>query len=80
MSFKHTSELPQTVQHVLPMHAQEIYMASFNSAHAEYHLKSKRRDPNESLEDICHKVAWTAVKHTYHKGPTGQWVQGAAHS
>lgn len=59
----------------LPAHAQEIYLASYNNAYSEYHLKKKRRDPSEDLESICHKVAWTAVKKKYHKDKDGNWTE-----
>jgi hypothetical protein len=38
------SELPDSVQHVLPAHAQEIYKEAFNSAWEQYKHKEDRRD------------------------------------
>jgi cation transport regulator len=75
MSYTSINDLPDSVQHVLPIHAQEIYRASYNNAHKEYHLKKDRKDPNDNLEEICHKVAWSAVKHKYHKDNDGNWTE-----
>lgn len=36
MPYSKASELPDSVKHVLPSHAQHIYMKSFNSAWDEY--------------------------------------------
>lgn len=74
MPYASIKDLPNSVQHVLPAHAQEIYRASYNNAHKEYHLKKNRKDPHDNLEEICHKVAWSAVKHKYYKDSEGRWV------
>lgn len=73
MPYNSIGDLPDTVQNVLPKHAQEIYMSSYNNAHKEYYLKKNRRDPEDDLESICHKVAWAAVKQKYHKNDNGDW-------
>jgi cation transport regulator len=73
MPYRHISHLPESVKDVLPKHAQEIYFKAFNNAHTEYWFKKTRRDPNESLESICHKVAWNAVKTKYKKTESGKW-------
>lgn len=75
MPYKTVHDLPDSVKHVLPHHAQEIYLAAYNSAHHQYFKKEDRRDPQDSLEEICHKVAWTAVKDKYHKNAKGDWVE-----
>lgn len=67
MPYTSPKDLPDSVRNVLPVHAQEIYLSSYNHAHTEYHLKKNRRDPLEGLESICHKVAWAAVKKKYRK-------------
>ena len=38
----------------------------------EYKDPVKRRD-NSPLEEIAHKVAWSAVKTKYHKDQAGNW-------
>lgn len=73
MIYKNNKDLPDAVQKHLPKHAQDIYREAFNHAHVEYSDKSKRNDPKEPLEEICHKVAWSAVKHKYYKGEEGNW-------
>lgn len=75
MPYKSISDLPSSVQNVLPKHAQEIYKEAYNHAHEQYSQKEKRRDPKESLEEICHKVAWTAVKKKYKKDPDGYYIE-----
>lgn len=77
MPYKKTDDLPSTVQHVLPTHAQEIYLSSFNNAYEEYKNRKKRQDPSEDLETICHKVAWSAVKRKYHKNAQDKWVENS---
>jgi cation transport regulator len=68
-------ELPEGVRNSLPDRAQEIYLEAFNSAEEEYKDPSKRRDPEEDLETVCHKIAWNAVKNVYEKDDvTGEWV------
>ena len=44
MPYSNKSELPDSVQHVLPAHAQEIYKEAFNSAWEQYKHKEDRRD------------------------------------
>jgi cation transport regulator len=74
MPYTSIKDLPDSVQNVLPTHAQEIYLSSYNNARTEYHLKKNRRDPSEDLDSICHKVAWSAVKKKYHKDNDGNWT------
>ena len=61
MPYSNKSELPDSVQHVLPAHAQEIYKEAFNSAWDQYKHKEDRRD-DASREETAHKVAWAVVK------------------
>ena len=42
--------------------------------HEEYQNKTKRLNRDEDLETACYKVAWSAVKRKYRKGPDGYWV------
>ena len=52
-----------------PAHAQDIYKEAFNSAWDEY-----KHD-----EERAHRVAWGAVKKSYHKSEkTDKWVKGAS--
>ena len=44
MPYRSKQELPDSVQHVLPAHAQEIYKEAFNSAWDQYKDKDERRD------------------------------------
>lgn len=76
MPYKTIDTLPDKVRHVLPKHAQEIYMKAFNNAIREYENPDKRRDPSESPEIIAHKVAWNAVKEKYQKEQdSDQWTE-----
>lgn len=72
MPYTDTSELPDSVQRVLPMHAQDIYKEAYNNALDQYKDPKSRRG-NESQEEVAHKVAWSAVKDEYAKGDDGKW-------
>lgn len=72
MPYSSRSSLPDSVKHVLPAHAQDIYQEAFNSAWDEYKEKKDRRG-DESREEVAHKVAWSAVKHSYEKGDDDKW-------
>ncbi|AMS05398.1 putative cation transport regulator ChaB [Acidipropionibacterium acidipropionici] len=72
MPYSDTNELPDSVQRVLPMHAQDIYKEAYNNALDQYKDPKSRRG-NESQEEVAHKVAWSAVKDGYAKGDDGKW-------
>ncbi|MCD5746789.1 putative cation transport regulator ChaB [Klebsiella pneumoniae] len=72
MPYRSKQELPDSVQHVLPAHAQEIYKEAFSSAWDQYKDKDERRD-DASREETAHKVAWAAVKNSYEKGDDDKW-------
>ena len=55
-------DLPPSVQSHLPLHAQEIYRAAFNSAWVQYAALGPMQ-----RERTAHRVAWAAVKHKYEK-------------
>src|SRR5215472_14931531 len=57
MPYKTVEELPESVRKHLPVHAQEIFMAAFNSSWEEY-----KHD-----EERARRVAWAAVKHSFEK-------------
>lgn len=73
MPYQSVDELPESVRQHIPRHAQDIYLAAYNSAWNEYQDAEQRRG-DESREEAAHKVAWAAVKHQYEKDErTGQW-------
>ncbi|WP_455427896.1 putative cation transport regulator ChaB [Dryocola sp. LX212] len=72
MPYKSKSDLPDSVQNVLPAHAQAIYKEAFNSAWDEYKDKEDRKG-DASREETAHKVAWAAVKYQYEKGDDEKW-------
>jgi len=67
MPYKSISELPPPVKDNLPTHAEEIYMAAYNSAW-EQHGKEN------NAEITCNSIAWAAVKRAYKKNADGKWV------
>jgi cation transport regulator len=67
MPYKNRSDLPDSVKDNLPAHAQDIYKDAYNSAWDEYGKDEER----------AHRVAWGAVKKSYHKNDDGKWVEGA---
>lgn len=73
MPYDENSELPGSVQSVLPTHAQDIYRKAFNNAWEEYKNPKNRHEADESREEVSHRVAWNAVKKTYSKDTAGKW-------
>ncbi|KAF9957524.1 hypothetical protein BGZ72_001751 [Mortierella alpina] len=75
MPYKDVKDLPEPVRAHLPKHAQEIYKEAFNKAWDGYKDPEDRRDSSSSQEQTSHKVAWSAVKHSYEKDDdSGNWV------
>lgn len=72
MPYKKITDLPKQVTENLPKHAQEIYKEAYNSAQEQYKDASKRKG-SASLEEVAHKVAWSAVKEKYEKDEKGNW-------
>jgi cation transport regulator len=73
MPYRTLRELPASVREHLPIHAQEIYVAAFNSAWEEYEDPEKRRGDTDR-EETAHRIAWSAVKQKYEKDEkTGKW-------
>ncbi len=73
MPYKSINELPESVRHVLPKHAQDIYKETFNSAYKQYDTPEERRE-GADREETAHRVAWSAVKKAgYSKGQDGSW-------
>ncbi|NLF66244.1 MAG: putative cation transport regulator ChaB [Chloroflexi bacterium] len=72
MPYKRVSELPESVRDNIPSHAQEIYLAAFNSAWDQYDEPEERRG-GATREETAHRVAWAAVKKDYEKGDDGKW-------
>jgi len=73
MPYDALEQLPESVRDTLPKHAQEIYLAAFNSAWDQYASPEDRRG-DDSREEVAHKVAWAAVKKQYEKRD-GRWVR-----
>jgi cation transport regulator len=73
MPYDKRSDLPDGVRSNLPAHAQDIYLAAYNSAWDEYAEPGARRG-DASREETAHKVAWAAVKQRYEKDDVGDWV------
>lgn len=76
MPYSKKSDLPENLQKLLPVHAQEIYQKAFNNAIEQYKTQAKKRNKSEDKETIAHKVAWAAVKKKYKKKPNSdQWIE-----
>lgn len=64
MPYARNEDLPPSVRHHLPPHAQDIYREAFNQAW----------DRHGGDEATVHRIAWGAVKRVYEKdGET--WVR-----
>ena len=75
MPYKKIESLPRGVTEHLPIHAQKIYLETYNNAWEQYSDPKKRRD-KLSQEETASKVAWAAVKNEYKKDvKTGKWVK-----
>ncbi|WP_416412277.1 putative cation transport regulator ChaB [Pantoea sp. App145] len=72
MPYSSTRQLPDSIRHVLPAHAQTIYQKAFNSAWDQYQNEDDWRG-DDSREKVAHKVAWAAVKKDYQKGDDNKW-------
>lgn len=68
MPYATNDDLPPSLRHTLPEHAQDIFRSAFNAAWQSY----GRSDPGHR-EEIAHRVAWAAVKRRYRK-EGGHWV------
>lgn len=68
MPYRSLTDLPEGVQAHLPKHGQEIYKEAFNHAYSEYKGRTDH-------EELCHKVAWSAVKNVYIKNANGKWIK-----
>jgi cation transport regulator len=62
MPYASNDDLPPEIRSHLPPHAQDIFRAAFNHAWKRY----GERD-SERLEEIAHRIAWSAVKRQYRK-------------
>jgi cation transport regulator len=75
LPYKNIDNLPNSVRNNLPTHAQEIFLEAFNNAWDEYKEPEERRG-NASREETAFKVAWSAVKKSYHKNKeSGKWMK-----
>lgn len=68
MPYARNLDLPAPICAHLPQEAQDIYREAFNHAWKQY----AKREP-ERIEEIAHRVAWSAVKRRYRKSD-GDWV------
>jgi cation transport regulator len=67
MPYRTNDDLPARVRSHLPPDAQAIYREAFNSAWVHYASEGPAR------EEICHRIAWAAVKRRYRKADV-DWV------
>jgi cation transport regulator len=72
MPYRNIEDLPVNLRDILPLHAQGIFLKSFNNAWQEY--QGPNRPANSSQEEIAFRTAWNAVKKKYAKNKrTGKW-------
>jgi cation transport regulator len=77
MPYRTKLDLPFHLREILPEHAQEIFVKSFNNAWEEYKESANRPD-DISHEEIAYRTAWNAVKKKYSKdNQTGKWTEKA---
>ena len=68
MPYRHNKDLPADLRRLLPPHAQDIFRAAFNAAWERYGA-----DGHADRDEVAHRVAWAAVKHSYRK-QDGAWL------
>ncbi len=69
MPYQVVEDLPKSVRGPLPVHAQEIFLAAFNTTWINY-----ADWPHTEREEIAFRIAWSAVRRRYQK--TGdEWVE-----
>ena len=73
MPYDRNADLPKSVRDNLPQGAQTIYRKAFNSAWEQYDEPKERRG-SATREETAHRVAWAAVKKSYHK-KDDRWVK-----
>ena len=78
MPYSSISKLPSIIRKHLPRHAQAIYKEAYNHAWEEYRNPQRRYD-NFSIEELSHRVAWSAVKNRYIRDESGHWVRRINH-
>jgi cation transport regulator len=66
MPYQTNAHLPPSVRSHLPSHAQSIYREAFNNAFAAH-----QGEPDQEVRS--HRIAWSAVKHSYTKS-SGEWI------
>lgn len=66
MPYRSNADLPATIRAHLPAPAQLVYRRTYNNAWTTYRNEPRR-------EEICHRVAWAAVKRSYRKADH-DWV------
>ena len=71
MPYEKRSDLPPPVKDNMPDHAQDIFLAAYNSAYEDYDEKT---DGN-SREVYANSVAWASVKRNFRKNDAGDWVE-----
>lgn len=64
MPYANNDELPASVRHHLPPHAQDIFREAFNHAYGQHAGDDSR----------AFRIAWAAVKRRYMK-IDGQWMR-----
>lgn len=73
MPYKFNKDLPNKIQNHLPEQAQDIYREAYNKA-CERYQDPKKRHVSDTIEEVAHKVAWSAVKEKYAQ-KNDKWIR-----
>lgn len=66
MPYSTIADLPPSIRHLLPTHAQLIFLDAFNASRGQYD------------EPRSFKIAWGAVENAgYLRSPSGRWTRSA---
>jgi cation transport regulator len=64
----------QGIYVIISLNMQKIFKEALNNAWDEYKEPEDRKG-NATKEETSFKVAWAAVKKTYHKNDSGNWIK-----
>ena len=72
MTYGSIQELPQDLREVLPIEAQETYLATYNNAWHRY-ADPQSRLGGMSRETVAHQIARMAIRQRFEMDDAGRW-------
>ena len=72
MTFRHRRELPEALQQMLPLDAQEMYLETYNKVWRDYRA-GKVAYYAGSRQEVAHRKAWAKVRQNFYRATSGDW-------